>query len=466
MTRRKQTQRTLWEGMVDEDVRALYEPWMIEADRLLEDEELIEGVFAAQGQRHEHSATKGRSQTPAEMVLRLLLLKHVRNWSFDTLEREVRANLVYRDFARIGLGKVPDAKTLARIAQALGGEVIAELHRRLVAIAQEEGVIQGRRMRVDTTVVETNIHYPTDSSLLGDGARVLTRTMKRIEKQAAGKLKKKLRDRTRSVSKRVIAIATASRHRGPEGEEKRKKQYRELLRYSRQILNDAQRVIAEVEQMPARSKTALRGLRETLSTMADRVRQVVRQAKARVFEGLTQLPGKIVSLFEPHTEIIRKGKASKPTEFGKMVQLQEAENQVITHYEVFDKRPSDRELLLPSVEAYERKLGRVPRLVTADAGFYAQEQERAVKEKGVKWVAVPNRSTRSAERKKLEHSRWFKKAQRWRTGCEGRISVIKRRHGLNRCRYRGAEGMKRWVGLGVLADNLINIGKTLAVARA
>jgi len=452
--------------MVDEDVRALYEPWMIEADRLLEDEELIEGVFAAQGQRHEHSATKGRSQTPAEMVLRLLLLKHVRNWSFDTLEREVRANLVYRDFARIGLGKVPDAKTLARIAQALGGEVIAELHRRLVAIAQEEGVIQGRRMRVDTTVVETNIHYPTDSSLLGDGARVLTRTMKRIEKQAAGKLKKKLRDRTRSVSKRVIAIATASRHRGPEGEEKRKKQYRELLRYSRQILNDAQRVIAEVEQMPARSKTALRGLRETLSTMADRVRQVVRQAKARVFEGLTQLPGKIVSLFEPHTEIIRKGKASKPTEFGKMVQLQEAENQVITHYEVFDKRPSDRELLLPSVEAYERKLGRVPRLVTADAGFYAQEQERAVKEKGVKWVAVPNRSTRSAERKKLEHSRWFKKAQRWRTGCEGRISVIKRRHGLNRCRYRGAEGMKRWVGLGVLADNLINIGKTLAVARA
>ena len=466
MTRRRQTQRTLWEGMVDEDVRALYEPWMIEADQLLEDEELIESVFAAQGQRHEHSAAKGRSQTPAEMVLRLLLLKHVRNWSFDTLEREVRANLVYRDFARIGLGKVPDAKTLARIAQALGGEVIAELHRRLVAIAQEEGVIQGRRMRVDTTVVETNIHYPTDSSLLGDGARVLTRTMKRIEKRAAGKLERKVRDRTRSVSKRVIAIATASRHRGPEGEEKRKKQYRELLRYSRQILNEARRGIAEVEQMPARSKTALRGLRENLSTMADRVRQVVRQAKARVFEGLTQWPGKIVSLFEPHTEIIRKGKASKPTEFGKMVQLQEAENQVITHYEVFDKRPSDRELLLPSVEAHERKLGRVPRLVTADAGFYAQEQERAVKEKGVKWVAVPNRSTRSAERKKLEHSRWFKKAQRWRTGCEGRISVVKRRHGLNRCRYRGAEGMKRWVGLGVLADNLINIGKTLAVARA
>ncbi len=461
MTRRKQAQRTLWEGVVEEDVRALYEPWMIEADRLLEDEALIEGVFAAQGERHEHSATKGRSQTPAEMVLRLLLLKHLRNWSFDTLEREVRANLVYRDFTRIGMGKVPDAKTLARIAQALGGEVIVELHRRLVEVAQKEGVIQGRKLRVDTTVVETNIHYPTDSSLLGDGARVLTRTMKKIETRA-GQLKRKVRNRMRSISKRVVAIATASRHKGPEGEAKRKKQYRELLRYSRQILNDAKRVIAEVEEMSTKKKKRLGGLVEHLTEMAGRVRRVVKQTKTRVFDGITQLPGKIVSLFEPHSEIIRKGKASKPTEFGKLVQVQEAENQIITHYDVFDQRPSDRDLLLGAVEAHEHVLGRVPHLATADAGYYSQAQEQAVEEKGVKWVAVPNRNTKSAERKKKEHRRWFKKAQRWRTGCEGRISVLKRRHGLARCRYRAAEGMKRWVGLGVMADTLISMGNVLA----
>jgi IS5 family transposase len=461
MTRRKQGQRVLWEGMIDEDVRALWEPWMIQADRLLEDDELIDRVYEAQRERHEHSATKGRSQTPAEMVLRLLLLKHVRNWSFDTLEREVRMNLAYRDFARIGMGKVPDAKTLARIAQALGGEVIAELHRRLVEIAQEEGVIQGRKLRVDTTVVETNIHYPTDSSLLGDGARVLTRTMKRIETKA-GTLKRKVRNRTRSVSKRVIAIATASRHKGPEGEAKRKKQYKELLRFSRQVLNDTKRVLEEVEQMSRKKKKGLRGLCEHLSEMAGRVRQVVKQAKARVLDGITDLPGKIVSLFEPHTEIIRKGKASKPTEFGKMIQVQETENQIITHYDVFDKRPSDRELLLGAVETHERVLGRVPHLVTADAGYYSRAQEQAVEGKGVKWVAVPNRNTKSAERKKKEHSRWFKKAQAWRTGCEGRISVLKRRHGLTRCRYRGVEGMRRWVGLGVIADTLISMGNVLA----
>ena len=105
----------LWEGVVDEEVRALWERWMAEADKLLEDEELIDLVYKAQGERHEHSTTRGRSQTPAEMALRLLLLKHVRNWSFDTLEREVKMNLAYRDFTRIGLGKVPDAKTLARM---------------------------------------------------------------------------------------------------------------------------------------------------------------------------------------------------------------------------------------------------------------------------------------------------------------------------------------------------------------
>jgi IS5 family transposase len=462
MTRRKQTQQTLWEGVVAEDVRSLWEPWMVEADRLLNDDDLIDRVYQAQGKRHEQSQTRGRSQTPAEMALRLLLLKHVRNWSFDTLEREVRMNLAYRDFARIGMGKVPDAKTLARIGQALGGEVIAELHRRLVEIAQAEGVIRGRKMRVDTTVVETNIHYPTDSSLLGDGARVLTRTMKKIEKQAGDKLRRKVRDRTRSVNRRVVAIATASRHKGAEGEEKRKKEYRELLRYSRQILNDTRRVIADVEEMSGKKKRLLGGQCEQLRSMADRVRQVVRQTKARIFDGLTQLPGKIVSLFEPHSEIIRKGKASKPTEFGKLIQVQEAENQIVTHYDVFDHRPSDRELLADAVDSHIGILGRVPDMVTADAGYYSQALEHAVLEKGVKRVAVPNRNTRSMERKKKEHSRWFRNAQRWRTGCEGRISVLKRRHGLNRCRYHGAEGMKRWVGLGIMADMLISMGNVLA----
>ena len=463
MTRRRQSQKTLWEGIVAEDVRELWEPWMVAADKLLEDEELIERVYDAQGERHEHSRTRGRGQTAAEIVLRLLLLKHVRNWSYEVLEREVRANLAYRDFARIGLNKVPDAKTLARIGQALDGDVIAEMHRRLVELAREKGAVRGRKMRVDTTVVETNIHYPTDSGLLADGARVLTRSMQRIEKQA-GRLKRGVRNRMRSVNRQARAIALAARQKGAAGEEKRRQHYRGLLRLSRQILNDARRVIAEVGKIESSRKRKLEPLTSTLAETAERVRQVIGQTRARIFRGITQWPGKVVSLFESHTEIIRKGKASKPTEFGKLVQVQEAENQIITHYEVFATRPSDRALLARSVDAHERVLGRVPRMVAADAGFYSRDQEKRVLEKGVQRVAVPNRSTRSPERKQLERSRWFRRAQAWRTGCEGRISVLKRRHGLSRCRYRGLDGVKRWVGLGILADTLINIGRAMVVA--
>jgi transposase, IS5 family len=462
---RRREQPTLWHQGLAKDIEDLWEPWMKEADRLLEDAALLESVYDAQGKRHQNSRTLGRLQTPAEVALRLLILKHVRNWGYDTLEREVRANLVYRAFTRIGDGKVPDAKTLARIGQVVGPEVIRDLHERLVALARERGVVQGRRLRVDTTVVETNIHYPTDSSLLGDGARVLTRTMKRIEKKA-GSLKQRIRDRMRTVKKRVVAIALATRQTGPRREERQRRQYAELLTVTRTILNQTEGILEEVEQMTAPRRRRLRPLTERLETMAGRVRQVVKQARARIFQGLTHFPGKIVSVFEPHTEIIRKGKASKPTEFGKLVAVQEAENQVITDYRVFAERPSDQQLLVPAVKEHQRRFGRLPRLVAADAGFYSQANENKVREMGVSWVAVPNRGAHSEERRKLQKRRWFRTAQRWRTGCEGRISVLKRRHGLNRCRYRGLHGMERWVGLGVIADNLIQIGSRLAQQRA
>jgi IS5 family transposase len=178
--------------------------------------------------------------------------------------------------------------------------------------------------------------------------------------------------------------------------------------------------------------------------------------------GDTRSEGKIVSVFEPTTEVIRKGKTGKPTEFGKLIKLQEAENQIIVDYEVYERRPSDTELLIPAIEVHEAKLGRVPRLVAADAAFYSSKNETAAEAKGVKRVCIPNRSTKSAERRREQKKRWFRNGQRWRTGCEGRISVSKRRHGLNRCRYRGDDGMKRWVGLGVIADNLLNIGRVIA----
>jgi transposase, IS5 family len=148
------------------------------------------------------------------VVLRLLVLKHMRNWSYGVLEREVRANLVYRDFTRVGGAKMPDAKTMGRWGMALGPEVVKQIHERIVQIARDHRVAAGRRMRVDTTVVETNIHYPTDSNLLGDGVRVLTRTMKKVT-AIAGEAGAKLRDRSRSVKLRVLEIAAGGARQRP-----------------------------------------------------------------------------------------------------------------------------------------------------------------------------------------------------------------------------------------------------------
>lgn len=454
------------EGLIREEVGSLWEEWMRQVDAVLADPELVRIVYEALARRWPQSRTRGRPGTPAEVVLRLLLLKHMRNWSYCVLEREVRANLVYRQFTRVGAEKVPDAKTLGKLAVALGPQIVAQIHQRVVAIAREKQIVRGRRLRLDTTVVETHIHYPTDSSLLGDGVRVLTRTMKRIV-QIAGRTGTRLRDRSRAVGYRAMEIARASRSRVPQGQERMKVCYRKLLYHTARVVGQANRFAYEVATGIKRGRgmtqqLSLQAARANLERMIPLVQQVMHQTRERLFKGNTHVPGKLVSLFEPHTEVIRKGKAAKPTEFGKMVKIQEAEQQIVTHYEVYDTRPNDCDLLLPAIEVHEQLLGRKPYLVTADAAFFSQRNETVAHARGVKRVAIPNRSSKSAQRKRLQKKRWFRNAQKWRTGCEGRISLLKRRHGLNRCHYKGMPGIQRWVGFGVIADNLINIGHVLA----
>jgi IS5 family transposase len=466
MIEARRAQLSFGDGLIADEVTDLWEDWMRPADQVLDDDQLLSTVYEALTKRRPKSRTRGRLGTPAEVVLRLLLLKHIRNWSYEVVEREVRANLVYRSFTRVGGGKVPDDTVMNKWALALGPEVIENLHKRVVTLAQEKKVVEGRKMRIDTTVVETNIHYPTDSSLLGDGVRVLTRAMKRIA-AIAGEVGAKLRDRSRSVKYRILEIGRAARSKGGAGKEKLQQGYGRLLASVSRVVGQAKRFSREITSGVKTSsdvfqQAALEGLRKELDTMAPRVQQVMQQARARIFGGDTHVSEKLVSIFEPTTEVIRKGKASKPTEFGKMVKIQEGENQIITSFEVYEKRPYDSALLIPAIESHEEQLGCTPRLVAGDAAFYSAANEKEAHEKGVKRVCVPNRSTKSAERKREQKKRWFKQGQKWRTGCEGRISVLKRRHGLRRCLYKGDAGMKRWVGLGVIADNLLHMGDALA----
>jgi IS5 family transposase len=299
--------------------------------------------------------------------------------------------------------------------------------------------------------------------------RVLIRAMKRIG-EIAGQQGAKLRDRSRSVKLRVLEIGRIVRTKGGPNRERLQQGYEKLLSAVGRVLGQAKRFSGEIAQGVKRSadvmqQAALEGLRKELDTFVPRVQQVMRQTKQRIFGGDTHVAEKLVSIFEPTTEIIRKGKASKPTEFGKMVKIQESENQIITDYAVYEKRPSDSELVIPALDAHEKKLGCTPRLVAGDAAFYSSKNEAAAHEKGVKRVCIPSRNTKSADRKREQKKRWFKQGQKWRTGCEGRISVLKRRHGLRRCLYKGNCGMKRWVGLGVIADNLHHLGTVLAARK-
>jgi len=461
----RRAQLSFGDGLITAEVDDLREDWMKHADEVLTDEQMVTAVYEALAKRHAKSRSRGRLGTPAEVVLRLLILKHIRNWSYAVVEREVRANLVYRDFTRVGAAKMPDAKTMGRWGVAVGPEVIKQIHQRMVKIAQENGITEGRRLRVDTTVVETNVHYPTDSSLLGDGVRVLIRTMKNVA-EIAGEAGAKLRDRSRSVKLRVLDIARAARAKGKPQPEKLRRAYGQLLNSTSRVVGQARRFSEEIATGVKRStdvvqQLALEGLRQEIDAMVPLVKQVIGQTRARIFRGDTRFEGKLFSLFEPSTEVIRKGKAAKPNEFGKMVKLQEAENQIVIDYEVYAQRPHDSDLLIAAVETHQAMLGRTPHLLAADAAFYSIKNEAAAKAMGVKRVSIPNRSTKSPERKREQKKRWFRNGQKWRTGCEGRISVVKRRHGLNRCRYKGDAGMKRWVGLGVIADNLVSIGRAM-----
>lgn len=286
--------------------------------------------------------------------------------------------------------------------------------------------------------------------------RVLTRTMKRLGQRLQGP-GLHIRDRARSVSRRVFEIVHRTRTATlrtrqvvRERSKARMKQlYRELLGITRAVVRQAETVEGLVS---ARAPARVKRLGEQLRTTVGLVHRVLAQTRARVLRGDTHHPDKVLSMFEPHTEAIRKGKAIKPTEFGKLVKIQEAEAQFITDYEVCPPRVPDGTLWEPCLVRHEQLFGGPPRLAVADAGFASAANIEIARAHQVRSIVLPRQ-------RRERRPRAVRAALRWRTGSEGRISALKRRHGLARCRYHGLLGMERWVGLGVIANNLLVLGR-------
>ncbi|MBV8772190.1 MAG: hypothetical protein JO166_07660 [Deltaproteobacteria bacterium] len=258
----------------------------------------------------------------------------------------------------------------------------------------------------------------------------------------------------------------AARSRAGQGRERLEQGYRRLLSIVRSAVRDAERVCAELRSVATveHMARAVTSSQAQIEQFVPLVRRVITQAQARIFHNDTHYSDKLFSLFEPYTEAIRKGKAPKPTEFGKLLKVQEAENQIVVDYQLYDERPEDRSLVVPTIEAHVRTFGRPPDLLAADRGFWSAANKRMANERGVTRVCIPALGKLRAEQAAEQRQRWFRRGQCLRVGCEGRISVLKRREGLARSRYRGIDGCKRWVGWGIVSNNLWVLMKALPPA--
>jgi IS5 family transposase len=310
-------------------------------------------------------------------------------------------------------------------------------------------------------VVESNIHYPTDSTLLGDGIRVLSRSLKRIAAECKSSALEVV-DHGRAVKRRLLEICRAAKSLTPANQQRLKDSYRKLLGITRSVVRQGQAVLERWkkgrlkvvgDQRQVQTQTAQ--LRHFLPL----VEKVIAQTRERIWKGNAHVEGKVLSLFEAHTQVIRKGKPDKPTEFGRLVRIDEVEHGIVSGYQVQEGNPADTNAWVPALEQHVAVFGQAPRLGTADRGFFSAENEREAKARGVEKVALPGRGRLSERRAQQQKERWFRRALRWRAGIEATLSTLKHPFSMWRATYKGESGFRRSVGWSIITKNLFSIAR-------
>jgi transposase, IS5 family len=431
------------------------DPILTQLDRLLDEDSLFQAVKADLSRRFPRTPIDGRPSTPVEVILRMLVVNHLYGGRDEATARWVSDSLVLRQCCRVYVEAVPDETTLLRWANVMQP---ATLHRWLdhvVGLARSLKVTHGRQRRLDGTVVATHLHHPTDSTWLYDGVRVLSRPLtkaKHVRQAMPALARQVLRDRTRRAKRHMQRMMGAARQRGIEAADRMQTASQHLLDITGATMRQAQQAGT---MLKAQALQVGQKLAKTLDHVIPLVGQVVTQTTRRVIQGeAVPASEKLVSLFEPYTAIIRKGKPGKPTEFGRVLWLDEVEGGIISRYAVLEGNPAEDAQLPPSLDHHLRMFNRPPRLLAGDRGVHTTANEQYATMHGVQQVVLPKPGAKSARRLAHEQQRWFRRGRNWRAGIEGRISGLKRRHQLDRCRYHGPGGMERWVGWGVITHNL------------
>ena len=374
-------------------------------------------------------------------------------------------SLVLRQFCRLGFEPVPHHTTLMRWSNLLQPETMHRLLDRVTELARSLKVTRGRKLRIDSTVVATAIHYPTDSTLLFDGVRVLGRLARQAASALSGTARRLGVQRTRLAKHLVRRIeATAAVAATAEVRAERPTLYRRLLAVAQAGVDQALQVR---QWLTGWSDATAERLELAIQRTVPLVQQVIAQAERRVLQGETvPASAKLVSLFEPHTAIVRRGKAHLPAEFGRKIMLDEVDGGVITRYAVMAGNPPDAPELPTSLAHHQRCFEHVPAVLTADRAFFTLDNHQLARDLRIGSIALPRQGPLDASQRAERHRVAFRRAYRWRAGIEGRISVLKRRFGLDHCRYHGEAGMERWVGWGLLAHNLRQISRSVAIRSA
>ena len=435
------------------------DPVLQQLDRLLDDDEVYQQVRSDFGKRYRYTLVHGRHSTPVEVLLRMLLLKHLYGWSYQETEDRVDESLVLRWFCRVYFERVPDETTLLRWLHTLQPETLHQLNDRVVELARQARVTQGRKLRLDATCVQTEIHHPTDSGLLVDSVRVLSRFVKRAKGLVAEQVRsveQTCRSRLRSAKRVAQQLHRQLRRKGENKEAEQKELYQKLVETAEHMVRQATRVVAALGQQTQQQATRLRTEAEAVLPL---VKRVIAQARSRVLEGKkVSSDQKVLSLFEPHTRAIPRHKGGAQVEFGRHVILDESEGGIVTRYEILE-HPNEHGQAVEAVAHHIALFDHPPGTVAGDRGVHSPQTEATLTEAGVKRVAIPASGKLSEERKALEHTRPWKRGYRWRAGIEGRIASLRRDYGWRKCRYHGQDGMERWLGLGVIASNLRHIAQ-------
>lgn len=418
-------------------------------DKLLNDEELL------QPYKDKFYTKRGRPTVPVSTYLRLMYLKYRYQLGYETLVAEVGDSLKWRRFCQIPLnGEVPDSTTLIKLTHKYGQDTIEEINKLLLGKLKKQKVIRGKKLRVDTTVVESDIHYPTDAGLLADGIRKITKVIAKIKSKGAA-TKTKFRNRWRSVKKNILKLHKNLHKKGYSKTEAVKERTKIICKIAKEVIADAKRIKGNIRKHLQNKKEATdsKRLLEQLSHFIKITEQVKSQTQ-EVLSGAHNIPNRIISIFDPQARPIKKGKLSRSVEFGRKVLLQESEKGIVTGYKVLDGNPADSTLLLEVIEKHKEIFYKPPEEFGADRAFASLENEQLLKREKVKRISIPKRGKPSKERKKYERQYWFKRLQRFRVGSEAKISLLKRKFDLRRSRFRGTEGTNIHLGWGILTHNL------------